>query len=300
MPRIVRLSHATFETPDLARQVAFYRDVMGFRVTSDTTRRAVLHNAAGLETLVFETGDSARCTALALQTDGDPTGLAPVLAEAGIGSELRSDSTPGIGSMLTFTDLKGTRIELFGDSRPLAADNAPPQGVNPLKLGHIAFTVTDIHKTHDFYTNVLGFRVSDWMEDFFLFLRCNPDHHTVNFVAAGQSFMHHLAFELKDWAHVQTACDHLGQSGVKLIGGPGRHEIGHNIFVYHRDPDGHVIELFTELDQMKDESLGYFDPRPWHKDRPQRPKVWSRQEGTPSWGNPPGAPGSAEMRRPAG
>jgi len=25
----------------------------------------------------------------------------------------------------------------------------------------------------------------------------------------------------------------------------------------------------------EDEELGYFDPRPWHQDRPQRPKVWT-------------------------
>jgi hypothetical protein len=37
---------------------------------------------------------------------------------------------------------------------------------------------------------------------------------------------------------------------------------------------------------MKDESLGYFDPRPWHRDRPQRPKVWKRGE-SPIWGLPP-------------
>ena len=39
---------------------------------------------------------------------------------------------------------------------------------------------------------------------------------------------------------------------------------------------------------MKDEALGYFDPRPWHKDHPQRPKVWPRGEGSLYvWGPPP-------------
>jgi hypothetical protein len=27
-------------------------------------------------------------------------------------------------------------------------------------------------------------------------------------------------------------------------------------------------ETRRELDQMKDESLGYFDPRPWHRNNP--------------------------------
>ena len=30
------------------------------------------------------------------------------------------------------------------------------------------------------------------------------------------------------------------------------------------------IDYFTQV-----EDLGYFDPRPWHRDRPQKPKVWS-------------------------
>jgi len=43
---------------------------------------------------------------------------------------------------------------------------------------------------------------------------------------------------------------------------------------YHRNPDHLRIERYTEMDQMKDEELGFFEPRPWHEDRPQRPKNW--------------------------
>jgi hypothetical protein len=38
------------------------------------------------------------------------------------------------------------------------------------------------------------------------------------------------------------------------------------------------------MDQMKDEALGYFDPRPWHQDRPQRPKVWGPDTLRNYWG----------------
>ena len=54
--------------------------------------------------------------------------------------------------------------------------------------------------------------------------------------------------------------------------GPVRHGPGHNVATYHRNPEEQTIELFIELDLMKDEELGYFDPRPWHRDTPQRPK----------------------------
>jgi len=127
--------------------------------------------------------------------------------------------------------------------------------------------------------------VSDWIQDWFVFMRCGPDHHTVNFVRGKKTQMHHIAFELKDWAQIQTACDFLGGKNIKLIWGPGRHGPGHNLYTYHRNPDDQIIELFAELDKMLDEGLGYFEPRPWHRDRPQKPKVWEQPRDI--WGLPP-------------
>jgi hypothetical protein len=36
---------------------------------------------------------------------------------------------------------------------------------------------------------------------------------------------------------------------------------------------------------MLDEELGYFKPRPWHRDRPQKPKTWHGPSDV--WGAPP-------------
>ena len=66
--------------------------------------------------------------------------------------------------------------------------------------------------------------------------------------------------------------------------GPLRHGPGHNIATYHHNCDQQVVEFFCELDQMKDEELGYFDPRPWHHDTPQRPKTWDRKISPNLWG----------------
>ena len=135
---------------------------------------------------------------------------------------------------------------------------------------------------------MLGFRVSDWMGDFFSFLRCGVDHHTINLIGTGSNRHFHTAFELRDWAHLQTACDYLSINGYKMLWGPGRHGIGHNLFAYHRSPAGLITELFAELDQMKDEALGYFEPRPWHRDNPQRPKVWAKDPSAANlWGPMP-------------
>ena len=147
--------------------------------------------------------------------------------------------------------------------------------------------VPDARAVSDFCVKALGFSVSDWIEDYFVFLRCGPEHHTLNFIRGPGAFMHHFAFQLNDWGHLQKACDVLARHKRALIWGPGRHGVGHNVFVYHRDPDDQIIELFAEMDQMNDESLGSFEPRSWHHDHPQRPKVWKREDSGLTWGPPP-------------
>ncbi|MFL5089531.1 MAG: VOC family protein, partial [Xanthobacteraceae bacterium] len=205
------------------------------------------------------------------------------LAQHGIKSERRSGVSPGIAEAIVFADPKGTLIEIFSDYA-FAAEDRTPAGIVPLKLGHVAYRVKDVQQVVAFYTDVLGFRVSDWRDDTFAFLRCSPDHHSVNFVFDETPQLHHIAFEVKDWPEIQRAAEWLAKNDIPLVWGPGRHIIGHNIAIYHRNPDKVRVEFFTEMDQMKDEALGYFDPRPWHQDRPQRPKVWGADTLRNYWG----------------
>jgi catechol-2,3-dioxygenase len=288
MIQVRRLGHATFETPDVERQADYYAEVIGLQVQRDG-KRAILSSALGEETVVFKPGPSPRCTNIALQVapDTELSRIEVALREHGAKAERRSDISPGLSAAMVFTDPKGTEIELFTNAK--LGEARPVRGVAPHKLGHVAFLVPDAKAITDFYTKALGFRVSDWIEDYFSFLRCGPDHHTLNFISGTGTFMHHQAFQLNDWGHMQRACDILAQHKRTLIWGPGRHGVGHNVFVYHRDPDDHIIELFAEMDQMNDESLGYFEPRPWHHDRPQRPKVWERKYAAMTWGPPPTA-----------
>ena len=283
-----KIGYAVFETPDLPRLLAYYTGVVGLVVIGQDKGRAFLATEAGEQAIVLEQGSVARCKRLSLQTDAtfDLQEAARALLEVGLKSTQRKDATPCVADAIEFDDPAGTTVELFS-SKILVKNTASPTGVSPLKLGHTAFTVPDAHKMVDFYTKVLGFRVSDWLMDVFAFLRCGPDHHTVNFVAGDTSRIHHAAFELKDASHILAACDVLGRKNMQIIWGPGRHGIGHNVFVYHRDPDDHIVEFYIEMDQMTEESSGAFDPRPWHKDNPQRPKVWERAPGGLTWGTPP-------------
>jgi len=286
MINIKRLGHVTFETPDLDRQIDYFTQIAGLVLAGRDNGRAYLATKVGDLVVQLETASQARSARLAFQAapDLELDALRPGIEAENLRCETRNDPSPGIPKMLVFEDPKGTICEVFTTQLPISR-NQPVSGIGPIKLGHLAFVVSDPKEYADFYCRVLGFRVSDWIDDWFAFLRCGPDHHTVNFVRGKRTQMHHIAFELKDWAHIQAACDFLGLNKMPLIWGPGRHGPGHNIYTYHRNPDDQIVEMFTELDKMLDESLGYFDPRPWHRDRPQRPKVWSLP--TDLWGPPP-------------
>ncbi|GAY07989.1 VOC family protein [Pseudonocardia sp. N23] len=124
------------------------------------------------------------------------------------------------------------------------------------------------------YQDLLGFRWSDTVGDFFVFLRCNADHHAANFMASAKfSGMHHVAYEMRDPNHLIGMLDHLAKHGYRLHWGPGRHGPGHNLVTYHRDPDGNVVELFTQIDVVHDEAKGYGEPRPWHEEYPMYPRT---------------------------
>ncbi len=289
MIQVRRITHATFETPDLDQQIEHFTQVSGLTLAVGEKGRALLATKLGQLVVQLVRGTDARCTKLAFQVapDSDFAAMARFLTAHGIKSDLRSDDIPGTPKVLAFDDIKGTTIELLSEWDYLAP-NRSVAGVGPIKLGHVAFIVPDPKAVADFYERILGFRVSDWIEDLFVFLRCNPDHHTVNFLKGKRANMHHIAFGLRDFSHLENGCDVLAQNQIPIIWGPLRHGPGHNTSIYHHTPEKHVVEFFAELDQMLDETLGHFDPRPWHEDRPQRPKVWTRADrGRSGWGPPP-------------
>lgn len=285
MHRIRRIAHATFETNDLVRQTEYYENVLGLTVTEKTADRVYLASVLDHQSVVLTRGENAACRRLSFQVaPGDLGAFKKQVEAAGVNVSESSDVQPNIAKQINFEDTKGTVIEVFEECEHTSQGYAST-GIVPLKLGHVAFNTDDIQRDVAFFRDVLGFRESDWMGDFFAFLRCGPDHHTVNFVNSGSIKMHHIAFELKDWAHVQQACDFLTSQGIPLIWGPGRHGIGHNIFTYHYNPDGQIIELFCELDQINDEDLGFYEPRPWHQERPLKPKTWEPGPGSANiWG----------------
>ena len=285
MIQVRRVAHATLSTPDLDKQVDYWTQIVGLNVVARDAKRAVLATMLGQEAVVLEKGDHADLARIAFQVapGSDLADIGTTLNKAGVAHELRADVTPGVKKAVTFTDPKGTVVELFAEYafHPHAPATA---GVNPLKLGHVASRVTDVAKVAKFYEEILGFRVSDWVGDHFVFMRCSVDHHAVNFVRYDTPRLHHVAFEVKDWAEVQRSCEILARNKIQLVWGPLRHIVGHNIAAYHRNSDDLRVEFYCEMDLMYDEALGYWQPRPWHEEMPLRPRRWPKDTWRSAWG----------------
>jgi catechol 2,3-dioxygenase len=127
------------------------------------------------------------------------------------------------------------------------------------KMGHAVLVVRDIDASVKFYTQVLGFKVSDVYPDSMVkgrmvFMRFNEDHHGLGLVGQGgeiskQRELHHLAFEVSTIDEVFRARDHLAKNGVP-IDFHGRRRAGSQVSVEFRDPDGHSLEIFWGLDKV--------------------------------------------------
>jgi catechol-2,3-dioxygenase len=295
MIKVARVSHAELRTRDPVRLGEFYTAIFGLVPVGRDADRMFLATQSGQLALVLRQASEAGCSHVtyqaAPQTDlGD---LAKSLQAKGIANAPKSDPAPGIRQTVTFADASGTTIELFNQSELVQSQQRSASAIAPLKLGHVAFKVTDLEAAQRFYLEVLGFRVSDWRNNIFAFLRCGPDHHTVNLVHGSTPKLHHLAFELRDGSALLAACDYLGVNGYQIAWGPGRHIIGGNMFIYVRNPDSSIMELYADMAQMKNEDLGAFELRPWHWDRPYRPKDWPVDTLSNLWG-PPSPPGFRE------
>jgi catechol 2,3-dioxygenase-like lactoylglutathione lyase family enzyme len=139
------------------------------------------------------------------------------------------------------------------------------------KLGHVVIRVRDLERSTAFYTQVLGFKVSDvypeeMMPGGMVFLRCDTDHHCLALVGAGAHSenreLHHFAFEVATLAEVIRTRDRLLAHQV-TIDFEGRRRAGCQIAVEFRDPDNHSVEVYWGVDQVGSDGRTR-PPHEWH------------------------------------
>src|SRR6266550_1907927 len=94
--------------------------------------------------------------------------------------------------------------------------------VRPRRLGHVVAGSLDQEASQRFFTEGLGFKVSDRVPGLASFMRCSADHHNLLVQQAPVNFLHH------------TAC---------------------NFFWYLKDPVGNFSEYYSDLDIILDDQL---------------------------------------------
>ena len=160
--------------------------------------------------------------------------------------------------IVDYEGLKGPASQALRDLQPKAG-----RPFKLTKIGHVVLMSTDLKRSVEFYTGVLGFRVSDvypetMMKGRMVFMRCASDHHGVALVGAApassshaspQHELHHMAFEVATLDEVFSARDWLKENGVK-VEFEGRRRAGCQVAVEFRDPDGHWLEIYWGLDQV--------------------------------------------------
>jgi 3,4-dihydroxy-9,10-secoandrosta-1,3,5(10)-triene-9,17-dione 4,5-dioxygenase len=120
-----------------------------------------------------------------------------------------------------------------------------------LGIGHFNLFVKNQAACFDFYTKVLGFRLSDHFsyggEARLQFLHCNPRHHSVAMIELGGApGLQHMLVEVRDIDAVGATLDRALKAGVEIISSLGRHRNDRMLSFYMSSPGGFHVEVGCE------------------------------------------------------
>jgi hypothetical protein len=129
------------------------------------------------------------------------------------------------------------------------------------RLGHVVLQSTKYTEALNWYLDNLGMIVSDFLYfpgqrelgPTMSFIRCDrggdlADHHTLAIALGPRNRYVHSAYQVADLDAMAAGGEYLRQRGYQRSWGIGRHVQGSQLFDYWRDPDGFMVEHFTDGD----------------------------------------------------
>lgn len=282
-----RLNHVTIGVPDVAGTAAYY-DEFGLAPTAESS----FATTEGGEQLRLVHAPTRRLVEVSIGAD-DPDDLdriAHQLQRLDLRVERDGESLTAVEPVAGFRAVVQIAPRLTQEAVAPTPYNWPgraerEQGrapgnlregpVRPKRLGHVVMGSVDLDRTRRFFTEGLGFKVSDNIAGKGSFLRCSTDHHNVLVMAAPVNFLHHTSWQVDD-------VDEIGRGAMRMLEGHperhvwglGRHYAGSNFFWYLKDPAGNFSEYFSDMDCIVDDAL-------W------TPEDLEGAQGLYSWGPPP-------------
>lgn len=186
--------------------------------------------------------------------------LKSTLTEADIAFQVgdaRHAETRGVAALMIFRDPEGNVNEAFFG--PLKKTDDPfvsPRGVSfktgSQGLGHAVLNCRDVEKMARFYTDILGFRVSDYIRTEVIpgrpinitFLRCNGRHHSLALAPVGiHKKLIHFMLEVEDLDQVGFAQERCEAANIHFSFTLGRHSNDEMLSFYVLTPSGFDIEF---------------------------------------------------------
>lgn len=273
-----KLSHIALKSPNVRYQAKFYRDIVGMHAQAiDSTGNIYMRCDADHHALVLMPADEPGLDHHAIDVGGPANLDAAVnsLVQAGIALQAVDHDELGQMAACRLHDPDGFLVELVAGMEQIT-DSVGPRAVVPRRYGHLMLRSKDVKQAMRFYTEILGFQVSDWLGEKFCWLRCNPEHHGIALSAHDRApMMHHFAFHVRDMGELIQQAEHLMHNGRHLLYGPGRHGPGGNLFIYFHDNDQNIVEFAADMEQIWDDDS--YEPKVWDPN-----ERWSNMWGPPS------------------
>jgi len=156
------------------------------------------------------------------------------------------------------------------------------EAARPKQINHVVFGVPDVDRAAAFYTGRLGFRVTDIMRGFGLFMRCDGrhDHHNLFLLKLPQLTFSHVSFGVESIDELMIGANDMQRRGWSSDVGLGRHRISSLLFYYIACPAGGQAEYSADSDYLTDD---------W------KPRLWDAEFGHYHWLAAP--PPNARMAR---
>ncbi len=163
----------------------------------------------------------------------------------------------GVLGLISFTDPFGLPLEIYyGPSEVFDQPFSSPAGVSGFRtgeqgLGHFVRCVPDPQKALAFYTEALGFRLSDVIDIKAgpqmvvpaYFLHCNGRHHTIALAPFPlPRRIHHFMIEANNLDDVGLAYDRIAADD-RITMTFGRHSNDHMVSFYAVTPSGFDVEF---------------------------------------------------------
>jgi len=259
MSKVNEIRYVGYGATDLAAERAFYGDTWGLEPVPSDDGMAWFKAKGHDEHQVVRVrqADTNRVDVIALSaaSRSDVDALAAKVAASGakVVSAPHDLSTPGGGYGFRFFSPDGLPFEISSDVARGSTGPVERWDAVPVKISHIVLHSPDHKAMTQWFVDVLGFKVSDWLGDFMSFLRCNTAHHRLA-ILPGPPCLNHVAYDMTGVDGVMRGIHRLKQADVPIAWGPGRHTAGNNVFSYFVSPGGFAVEYTCDLEEVDDET----------------------------------------------